>query len=296
VTAPTELAVVVASVNGFPYIGACLDSLRKHAPNAEIVVADWTDDETRSRLRQGWPEATLLSFDEPTAVPELRAAGIGAATAPYVAVIEDHCLVTSGWAEAIVDAHEAGHHVVGGAVRNVKTTRARDWAPFLCEYSSFMEPWSAGPADDLTGMNVSYDRDALAEIADLLADGHWENDLHARLRERGFGFWVAPGATIEHAKDFGFREFASQRYHYSRSFAGLRNRALGTRRWLYAAGSPILVPLSLWRIVSNVRARPGYGPALRRAAPLVVVYSVIWAWGELVGYTLGGGRSILKVR
>jgi len=296
VTVPTELAVVVASVNGFPYLGACLESLRTHVPNAEIIVADWTDDETRARVRAGWPDVTLLSFDEPKAVPELRAAGIAAATAPYVAVIEDHCVVPPGWASAIVEAHEAGNHVVGGAVRNVKTSRARDWAPFFCEYSSFMEPSAAGVVGDLTGMNVSYDRDALAEIADLLAEGRWENDLHARLRARGFQLWAAPGATIEHAKDFGFLEFASQRYHYSRSFAGTRNKALGMRRWLYAIGSPLLFPLALWRIVRNVRARPGYGRAFRTAAPLVTVYSAIWAVGELVGYTLGGGRSILKVR
>ncbi len=39
-----ELSVVVASVNGFPYLGRCLDSLRQNAPDAEIVVADWTDE------------------------------------------------------------------------------------------------------------------------------------------------------------------------------------------------------------------------------------------------------------
>jgi GT2 family glycosyltransferase len=296
VTAPPELAVVVASVNGFPYVRACLDSLTKHAPNAEIVVADWTDNETRARVREGWPHVTLLSFDEPKAVPELRAAGIAAARARYVAVIEDHCVVPPGWANAILEAHEAGNHVVGGAVRNVKTSRARDWAPFFCEYSSFMEPWPAGIVADLTGMNVSYDRSALVEIADLLDEGRWESDLHTRLRDRGFQFWAAPRATIEHAKDFGFREFASQRYHYSRSFAGRRNEALGRRRWLYAVGSPLLVPLALGRIVRNVRARPGYGRPFWMAAPLVAVYTAIWAVGELVGYTLGGGRSILKVR
>ena len=295
-TAPAELAVVVASVNGFPYVGDCLDSLEKHAPNAEIVVADWTDDETRARLREGWPEIKLLSFDEPTAVPELRAAGIAASTTPYVAVIEDHCQVTPGWANAIVEGHRAGRHVVGGAVRNVKTLRARDWAGFLCEYSAFMEPFATGPVPDLTGMNVSYDREALATVEDLLRDGRWENELHARLRERGFELWAAPGATIEHAKDFGFREFASQRYHYSRSYAGRQGELLGRRRWLYALGSPLLVPLVLSRIVRNVRARPGYGPVFRRAAPLVLVYSGIWAFGELVGYIFGGGRSILEVR
>jgi glycosyltransferase involved in cell wall biosynthesis len=291
-----ELTVVVASVNGLPYLDDCLDSLASHAPEAEVVVADWTDEETRSHVRRRWPQVELLSFDRPKAVPELRAAGIAAATGPYVAVIEDHCMVTPTWAEAIVEAHRAGHHVVGGAVRNVKTARARDWAPFFCEYSAFMEPFASGRVDDLTGMNVSYDRQALAEIADLLAVGRWESDLHPRLRSRGFEFWAAPDAVIEHAKDFGFREFASQRYHYSRSFAGMRNAALGTRRLVFALATPLLVPLLWWRIARNVRARREYGDAFRKAAPLVFVYTTIWAFGELVGYTFGGGKSILRVR
>ena len=41
---------------------------------------------------------TLLSFDEQQTIPELRAAGIFAAGAPLVAVIEDHCRVTPEWA------------------------------------------------------------------------------------------------------------------------------------------------------------------------------------------------------
>ena len=291
-----ELTVVVASVNGLPYLADCLDSLERHAPDAEVIVADWTDEKTRALVTDRWPQVQLLSFDEPKAVPELRAAGIAAATAPYVAVIEDHCRVTRGWADAILEAHRAGHHVVGGAVRNVKTERARDWAPFFCEYGAFMEPSPTGPVDDLTGMNVSYDREALAEIADLLAEGRWESDLHPRLRKRGYGFWAAEGAVIEHAKDFGFVEFASQRYHYSRSFAGMRNASLGARRPIYALATPLLVPLIARRIVSSVRSRPGYRPAFRRAAPLVLVYTMIWAFGELVGYTFGGGRSILRVR
>ena len=260
------------------------------------MVADWTDDETRRRIHEGWPEATLVSFDEPAAVPELRAAAIAAATAPCVAVIEDHCVVPEGWADAILAGHRAGHHVVGGGVRNVKTERARDWAAFLCEYSAMMDPISAGEVDVLTGMNVSYDREALAAIADLLRAGRWENELHARLRERGFALWSEPGAVIEHAKDFGFREFASQRYHYSRSYAGRRSELVGSRRWLYALAAPLLIPLVVARVSRNVRARPGYGRTFRRALPLVLAYSTVWAFGELVGYIFGGGRSILAVR
>ena len=291
-----ELSVVVASVNGLPYLADCLESLERHAPRAEVVVADWSDERTRAHVAERWPDVMLLSFDEPRSVPELRAAGIAAASAPRVAVIEDHCKVTAGWAEAIVRAHEAGHHVVGGPVRNVKTERIRDWAPFYCEYSSFLEPFAEGEVDDLTGMNVSYDRSALAEIRDLLDEGRWESDLHPRLRERGYALMAVPEAVIEHAKDFGFLEFASQRYHYSRSFAGMRRDARGARRVAYALATPLLVPLLFWRIVRNVRSRPAHASTFARAAPLVLVYTMIWAFGELVGYTAGGGRSILRVR
>ena len=291
-----ELSVVVASVNGLPYLAGCLDALERHAPDAEVVVADWTDDSTRQLVRERWPRVRLLSFDEPRTVPELRAAGIFAAQAPHVAVIEDHCNVVDGWVERLLAAHEEGHPVVGGPIRNACTRRIRDWAAFFCEYSEFMEPVESGVVARLVGMNVSYDREALAAIGDLLEEGHWETSLHPRLRERGFELWSDPRVVIEHAKDFGLLEFASQRYHYSRSYAGMRNARLGGKRLLYALGSPLLVPLAYVRIAGHVRRRPGYGREFYRASPLVLLYAAVWAFGEAVGYVFGGGRSLLRVR
>ena len=43
-----ELSVVVASVNGLPYLADCLEALERNTPAAEVVVADWTDETTRS--------------------------------------------------------------------------------------------------------------------------------------------------------------------------------------------------------------------------------------------------------
>ena len=106
-TAPA-LSVVVASVNGLPYLADCLEALDQNAPEAEVIVADWTDEATRQLVRERWPEVKLLSFDAPTTVPELRAAGIFAAAAPNVAVIEDHCDVLPGWAAGMLAAHARG--------------------------------------------------------------------------------------------------------------------------------------------------------------------------------------------
>jgi glycosyltransferase involved in cell wall biosynthesis len=292
-----ELSVVIASVNGFPYLGECLESLERTAPQAEVIVADWTDDSTRQRVRANWPNVRLLSFDEPTALPELRAAGIAAARAPYVALIEDHCVVFNGWADGLVDAQRAGHSVVGGAIRNGARRRFRDWAAFFCEYSEHMEPMPAGTVDSLPGMNVAYDREAISAMRPLLEQGRWESWLHPHLRESGFAFHCDPRVTIEHAKTFGFREFASQRYHYSRSHSGMLNEQLGTRRrLLYTLGSPALVPLLYSRIARNVFRKRRNRREFLLASPLVLVYLAIWSFGEAVGYALGGGRSILRVR
>jgi hypothetical protein len=294
-TGDPPLSVVVASVNGFPYVGACLDALRTKCPEAEVIVADWTDEATRGRLREGWPGVRLISFDEPMSVPELRAAGIAAAAAPYVAVLEDHCVVREGWADRILAAHRAGHPVVGGSVHN-GAGRVRDWAAFLCEYSEHMDPIAEGPAESLVGMNVSYDRTTIAAMQGLLDQGRWETWLHPHLRRQGFELYCDPAMAVDHDKDFGVREFLSQRYHYARSHAGMRNPELGWKRILYALGSPVLVPLLYFRIAGNVIRKGRHRGKLLAATPLILLYLSAWAFGEAIGYGFGGGRSILKVR
>lgn len=291
-----SLSVVIASVNGLPYLEKCLESLERRCPDAEVIVADWTDASTRELIRTRWPDVRLLSFDEPMAVPELRAAGIGAAAAPYVAVIEDHCVVRNGWANRLVRAHREGHSVVGGSIRNGATERIRDWAAFFCEYSEHMEPVAGGAVQSLPGMNVSYDRRAIKAMDALLREGRWETWLHPHLQQRGFELYSEPRVSIDHVKDFGFREFLSQRYHYARSHAGMRNRELGAKRLVYLLGAPALVPLLYYRIARNVFRKRRHRREFLLATLLVVLYLAVWAFGEAVGYAFGGGRSLLRVR
>jgi glycosyltransferase involved in cell wall biosynthesis len=295
VSAP-PLSVVVASVNGLPYVERCLEALRSHAPDAEVIVADSTDERTREELARRWPGVRLLTFGEPRTIPELRASGIFAASAPYVAVIEDHCLVTDGWARSMLEAHGSGHPVVGGPIRNVEP-RVRDWAAFLFEYASAMEPAGRGQTEHLPGMNVSYDRAAISVMEDLLRAGRWETWLHERLRARGIALFREPGAVVEHAKDFGIREFASQRFHYARGHAAMCNEYFSlSRRVLYAIGSPALVPLLLLRIGRSVFSRRRERGRFVLALPLLLLYCAITAVGEGSGYVAGDRGSLLKVR
>ena len=288
------LSVVVASVNGFPYLGECLESLCEHCPEAEIVVADCTDRQTRERIRDRWPSVRLIAFDTPTSIPALRAAGIAASSAPYVALIEDHCVVRHGWAQGILAAHRAGYSVVGGPIHN-GARRLRDWAAFLFEYSAYLEPQGPGVVADLPGMNVSYDGRAIEAIEDLLRTAKWESWLHARLRDRGFVLYATPDATLDHVKDFGIREFLEQRFHYARAYAAMRNDDLGWKRGVYSVTAPAILPLVYARIARNVWRR-GHAREFVLATPLLALYLVATAIGEGVGYVFGGGRSLLRVR
>jgi glycosyltransferase involved in cell wall biosynthesis len=291
-----ELSVVIPSVNGLRYLSDCLEALERNAPGAEVVVADSTDADTRRAVSERFPGVRLIAFDEPKTVPELRAAGIAAAHAPHVALIEDHSIVRDGWARRLLDRHGEGRAVVGGPVKNTAVRRIRDWAAFFCEYSEHMEPMTSGPTDSLTSVNISYDRQAIGLMDDLLREGRWETFLHPHLMASGVQLYADGDGGLDHDKDFGFFEFASQRFHYSRSHAGMRNPELGWKRAVYVAGSPLLVPMMYRRIAGNVMRKRRHRGRFLLATPLLLVYLAVYAAGEAVGYAFGGGQSLLKVK
>ena len=295
-----EISVVIASVNGLPYPLACLDALagQDGGVEAEVILADCTGPATVAAIRERHPDVRILAYDEPKSVPWLRAAGIREARGRLVAVTEDHCVPRPDWFRSIVAAQRrSGWAAVGGGVENDCTTRAVDWAVFFCEYHHLMAPVPAGPSDLVPGMNVAYDMEALAPVADVFADGLWENFLHDRLRAAGYTTGLDPTMVVGHRKHFTVPMFLSERFHYSRSFAGMRVAGAPLRerlRWaVLSFGLPALLVGRLTRSVLRRRRHLGW---YVRAFPLVVLFSVTWSLGELVGYLLGPGDSLLKVR
>lgn len=294
-----RLSVVIASVNGRPYLDECLAALERQEGGipAEVLVADCVGPEVVSYVESEHPEVRLIAFSEPKSVPALRAAGILAAEGEIVAITEDHCIPEPDWYRAMVESHRRHPQpAVGGAVDNAATERLVDWAVYFCEYSSFMSPLPAGPAPDLPGPNVSYKRGALEAMDDLIRDGYWETFLHWRLQELGHELVLDPEVRVLHKKHFRFGDFFRERFHYGRAFAGNRNRFVSApRRWLYFALAPLLPPLLLLRIGRRVwRRRRPLGPFVR-ALPMIGAFMVAWAAGEWVGYALGPGESSLQL-
>ncbi|MCI0398180.1 MAG: glycosyltransferase [Chloroflexi bacterium] len=293
------LSIVIASLNGRPYIDACLAALARQQGDmaAEVIVAECVGTTVTDFVRAEYPAVRLIAFDERKSVPELRAAGILAARGEIIAITEDHCIPAGDWYLSLVAAHrQYPGPAIGGAVDNAATDRLIDWAVFFCEYSNFISPVPAGAVHDLPGPNVSYKRAALDTMRDMIAKGYWENFLHQRLESAGHQLWSDPTVKVWHKKHFRFGDFFAERFHYGRWYAGTRNEFTSLpKRLFYLAFSPLLPPLIMTRIARRVWSRGRHYRDFLKALPLILVFMAAWAAGEFTGYATGPGSSVLEL-
>jgi Glycosyl transferase family 2 len=293
------LSVVIAAVNEIELLGNCLRALlsQPRSGEIEIIVVDrLAEPGGADALGREFPSVFVVPGEGLT-IPQMRAKGFRQARAPLIAVLEDHTDVVETWLEAMLRGHETDAAVVGGSVTN-GCFSAVDWAAFFTEYNEHMTPMPAGPVPSLPGNNSSYKRSAVEALGDLFYRGLWETFLHAALAEKGFGFRCERGAEVIHAKPFSFAHFTHQRWHLARSYAGMRIRGLPwSRRIVYIAGSPLLLPLLTLRVVRRVASRPGYGylRGLARCFPLLLFFLSVWTAAEFVGYAFGEGNSTLQI-
>jgi len=293
-----DLAVVVPSVNGWGDLGGCLRALgeQEDGVTVEVIVADRLGEEVRGPVRKEHPRVRLLEAPPGTTIPRLRQMAFAAARADVVGVIEDHVVVPRDWARRMLAEHRGGAEIVGGAVDNAARDRLVDWAAFLCEYSHCLVPPPRGPAPWLTGNNVTYRRALLDRFKDTIAEGGWENRLHDAIREAGIPLESRPDIVVGHKKHYTVGEYVSQRYLYSRSYAGVRvANAAPARRLVFGFAAMALPPLLLFRIFTNVLRTGRYRRELVLSLPLLAVFVVAWAWGEVAGSWFGPGDALGKV-
>jgi hypothetical protein len=265
----------------------------------EIVIADRLQDKLTARIRRDYPRVKVVDCPPEMTLPEMRTRAFEASSAPIVAVTEDHCVPTPAWARTITTAFGQGGPdlvAVGGSVVNGVTDTGLDWATYLCEYSAFSPPVAQGDSAILPGMNVAYRRSALENLPrELLSSGFWETTIHSLLLNNGGRFLSLNELVMLHKKRFSWGLFASQRFTYSRYFAGLRFGSAGLPKRLAASvASLALPPLLLMRAVRAARGK-GLGREMWRASPYLVPLYIIWAVGESVGALLGPGDALAMI-
>ncbi|MES2125011.1 MAG: hypothetical protein V4503_10040 [Gemmatimonadota bacterium] len=291
-----DLSVVIPSVNGWDDLDACLAALvAQRGVSLELLVPERCGAAVRERAATKYPSAVLLPVSVETTIPEMRALAFDRATAPSVAVIEDHVIVPEGWAAAMIEARTSAQ-VVGGGVHNTATGTLVDWAAYLCEYSHMLPPLPVGESSWITGNNTVYARDLLERHRAATHAGRWEGYLHDTLRAEGIPLIFRPDILVGHQKHYSFGEYFSQRYYYARSYAGARAVEGGWgRRIAYGCIAFALPPVLLWRTVSRCLRKEVDRGLVWRSLPLTVLFVCAWSAGDIVGAWFGAGDSLSKV-
>lgn len=294
-----ELSVIVPSVNSFDDLHSCLTALtRDQGATLEIIVVDRLGPLLRHQIKNEFPAVTVLPMPGNATIPAMRAQAIRSASAPAIAVIEDHVIVPAQWSRQMLDALGKKNDAVGGAIDNAATETLIDWAAFLCEYSSTLPPLPAGPSDWLPGNNVIYRTKTLRRYDRVLDEGKWENRLHDAMRKDGITLMMRPEIIVGHKMHYTFGLYMSQRYLYSRSYAGALRDAMPRSKQLVmgAAAAVALPPLMFIRTVQQIRAKKRHLKHLVRSLPLLVPFCVSWGAGEAAGYWFGSGDALSRVR
>ncbi len=291
-----ELTIVIASVNGLDVLQPTLDALDAlpERDGTEVIVVETVGGETREMLRQRKrPVVVIESARQP--IPRLRYQGVVRARGRLVAILEDHARVGLGWAASLIEAHEGPWGAVGGPVENGKAGLV-NWAVYFCEYASYMGPMIEGETSDLPGNNIAYKRPHLMRHAKELDQGKWESWINDRLRADGVPIASINSMVVHHIKTFRLGYFLTQRFHFARSYAGMRRGEQSwAKRLVYGFGSLVLPALLSVRVARTVVAKRRHLGRFLQVSPLVAFFLTVGAVGEMVGYLFGSGQSLDRV-
>ncbi|MAE60659.1 MAG: hypothetical protein CMJ49_04785 [Planctomycetaceae bacterium] len=294
-----KLAVVIASCVGAPFITRCLASLetQRDAEGVEFIVVDRAGGETAKHIASQFSWARLISAEAPISVPDLRRRGIDAASAEYVAIIEEHCTAAPDWIATILKSLAAEPAAaLGGPVHDNGYRKLMDWAVYFTEYNSYLPPYEAGALTNICAANCVYRRDLMVEHLPAEGSGYWEAVVNWKLAEAGHAMRSEPSMIVRHTGPFGFGYYLGQRYLFSRAFAGVSRST--KPKWyplLYLICSPLLVVLLWLRTAQRVFGKQHRKGKFLLATPILIPVCCTYVIGELMGYLRGPGDALDRI-
>jgi hypothetical protein len=296
-----DMSVIVITPDDFASIRETIIRLKAQnvSGGLEIVIA--APSESALHLNEGALEGfhgfRVVEVGSIASTARARAAGVGAASAPVVAFVEDHAFPAKGWAAALIAAHRQSWAAVGPAIANANPRTLTSWVNFVIEYGHWLDPCPGGRAEHLPGHNGSYKRAVLLDYgAKLESMLDAESILHWDLRAKGHELYLEPAARTFHQNFSRALPSAPLRFNGGRLFAASRARHWpALRRMLYCAGAPVIPFVRLRRIVLELRKPGRPRDLLPRILPLLVAALAIDAAGEMVGYALGEGDAMRKL-
>jgi hypothetical protein len=258
------------------------------APRAELLSLEQSEFD-------GFAGLKTVSAGQISSVGSAYAHGIRAATAPIVALGEDHSFPHTDWAEMLVSAHLKPWAAVGPQICNANPDGSVATADFLIAYGTWSGTTGAGEVEHLPGHNSSYKRDLLLKLGDSLdVMLETESVLHWRLRGEGHKLYLETRAKTSHVNFSRLLSWARAQFYAGRMFGASRARNQhwsSIRQVVFTLAGPLIPLVRLKRILqqrSHMASKPPLFPFL---LPSLCFGLVLDGLGQMAGYALGEGKA-----
>jgi hypothetical protein len=257
------VTAVIPTLGRSPWLGPCLEALRRDAPEIEIVlidqgekpvgtdiadIADMADKTFRLGRNLGFASATNL--------------GISASTREFVATVNDDAVIEPGWTGRLVEALDRepraaaaqGVNLILGSPGITDIADIADgcgiawnrWTQAVQVGHGEPAPDPAGPVRDIFGVSATaalYRRQALPDgpFDPGLVSYYEDVDLAVRLQAAGWKALLVPAARARHAGSVTGATLSRERWRllYGNRWIVAR-RAFGRRPWLRMAVRDLL--------------------------------------------------------
>jgi len=296
-----EISVILSTDSNFQLLQRAVGYLRRQtvAGKVELVIAAPSKENLgldQSAL-EGLFGCQVVEVGTGRAHGESQAEAVRAASAPVVALLEEHTYVDPGYAEAMIKAHQGPYAGVGPVVRNANPLTSVSWTGYVLPYSVWLEPREAGLIDDLPGNKSSYKKDLILafgpELGPLL---NAQPVMHWELRAKGYQLYFEPAAITYHLHIAFLGALMEEQFLFGRTTGGNRARSWSlARKLLYILGSPLIPLVRLVRTARHVRRSNLERGRLVRMLPSTILALLASAAGEAVGFSFGPGRAAARL-
>lgn len=262
-------------------------------PSHEQIAAD--ESELSRFLRH-----QVIGIGEVKSTGQGLAAGVRAASAPYVVYIEEHEFPPPRLAEVLIREFAKGDAVALGWAMLPANPGLVSWAHIYEQFGAVVAPLTSGPATRLGGHHGAYQRDLLLEYGDNLEEVMAnEGVLHGDFQKRGLPMRVIGELTARHTQVSHFPGLLKLEFLGQRSYAASRMKVMNWSVWkrlLYVAGSPLIPFVRLRRSLRHIRRSGRSRELLPQVALVIFAANLAGAAGEALGYLFGPGEKTLSRR
>lgn len=244
IAAPSRrVSVVIPARDEGERIGEVVRAVLSQAgPGVEVEVLVVDD-----ASRDGTPElaaaagARVLRLDGDSGGNPALARNRGAAEArgDPIVFLDADCIPSAGWLAALLDAHDRGHGVVGGALDLPAGLPFTARCDYYCGFYLIHSRRPAGEVPHHPPPNLSVRSDVFRETCGFsdhppLQYTNEERAWQAEARSAGHTMWFEPRARVEHHNRPGFGNLLRRNYRWAYTAIASKHSSGSARlAWIY---------------------------------------------------------------